>query len=217
MELRHAGGLSALLLATLLLCGLTTHFLWLDTSALPDEMARLSFHVQHHGAFRTFALALYVVYGILQAILSLALWRHLGLHAPDRSLVATSFGLMWSILLVGSGLVFMVGLDAVARLATTDPQAALPLLRTVEVVHEGLGCSLEIPGGLWFSLTGWTFLASPRPPRILAWSAVAIGVAGVLSAFPPLYVPAVGAFALGSIPVLARTGFVLLGRGSASS
>jgi hypothetical protein len=56
----------------------------------------------------------------------------------------------------------------------------------IDAVRDGLGGGNEIVGGLWLLLVSWAALQAGGLPRVLNYLGVVIGVAGILSAIPPL-------------------------------
>lgn len=199
MDLPKAGGASAWLMATIYLVALALHVTVFDLSAFADPLARTAHIVGLRGAFTAFVLVAYVAFAAALVVFALALHGEVDAGDPALAKVGTVFAFVWAALLVGSGLVYKVGLAAVADLHTSDPAGATALLGMVEVVHEGLGCSVEIPGGLWMVLTGLAGLRSRHRSPNLHRLAIALGVCGVLTVVPWVYVPAVALFALGSV------------------
>jgi MFS family permease len=132
-------------------------------------------------------LVTYVVFGIVLAVLALALYQRLKSEAPVLMQAATAVGLLWAFVLVASGMVFNAGMAAAVELYPTDPGQAVSLWQAIEPVAQGLGGSGgEILGGLWVLLVSVAGLRGRAFPRPLAWLGVAVGVAGLLSVVPPL-------------------------------
>lgn len=210
MDLPKAGGASAWLMATTYLTALALHVTVFDLSPFQDPLARTAQVVANQGSFTAFVLVSYVAFAVALVVFALALHKEVGAEDPALAKVGTIFAFVWATLLVGSGLVYKAGLAAVASLHATDSSGATALLRVVEVVHEGLGCSVEIPGGLWMVLTGLAGLRSRRRSPNLHRLAIVLGSCGVLSVVPALALPAVGVFALGSVVWFAWWGGLLL-------
>ena len=210
MDLHKAGGASAWLMATTYLTALALHVTVLDLSAFADPLDRTAQVVAHQGSFTAFVLVAYVAFAVWLVVFSLALHEEVGVGGPALAKVGTVFALVWATLLVGSGLVYKAGLAAVASLHATDPSGASALLRVVEVMHEGLGCSVEIPGGLWMILMGLAGLRSGRQSPNLHRLGIFLGTCGILTVIPAIYVPSVAIFALGSIVWFAWWGGLLL-------
>jgi hypothetical protein len=199
MDLPKAGGASAWLMATTYLIALALHVTVLDLSSFTDPLARTAHIVSRQGAFTAFVLVAYVAFAAWLVVFATALHDEVGIGDPALAKVGTVFAFVWATLLVGSGLVYKVGLTAVATLQGTDPQEASLLLRVVNLVHEGIGCSVEIPGGLWMILTSLAGLRSGRHHPALHRLGIFLGACGVLTVVPWVYVPAVALFALGSV------------------
>lgn len=199
MNLPKAGGVSAWLMATTYLVALALHVTVLDLSSFPDPVARTTRIVALQGAFTTFVLVAYVAFAAFLVVFALALHQEVGSDGSALAKVGTAFASIWATLLVGSGLVYKAGLSSVAALHGSDPDGAAALLRVVDVVHEGLGCSVEIPGGLWMILTSGAGLRSGRLPRALHRLGIILGTCGLLSVVPGLNMPAVAVFALGGV------------------
>jgi hypothetical protein len=88
-------------------------------------------------------------FGVFLVVLALALYAQLKAGSPAMAQTATVFGLIWAGLLIASGMVYKMGLGAVAELYGQDPAQAASVLLVINAVHEGLGGANEIPGGLW--------------------------------------------------------------------
>lgn len=199
MDLPKAGGASAWLMATIYLVALALHVTVFDLTAFADPLARTARIMDLQGPFTTFVLASYVAFAVALVVFALAMHRDLGTGDSALAKAGTVFAFAWATLLVGSGLVYKAGLAAVAALHASDPAGATALLAMVEVVHEGLGCSVEIPGGLWMILMGLAGLRSGRRAPNLHRLGIFLGSCGVLTVIPAVHLPAVAVFALGSV------------------
>ncbi|MBK8801332.1 MAG: DUF4386 family protein [Fibrobacteres bacterium] len=209
MELQKWGARAAPVLALVYIAGIALNLTVLDTSGIVDGLERTRFQVENQGAMSAFILVLYVLFGCLVPVVALALHERLSDGASQLMKLATGFAFVWSTLLIGSGLVYRTGLVAVAKLLPEDPSAAVQLMRTIEAIHEGLGCTVEIPGGLWILLTGLAIRRTGTFPRACGSVGMVVGVAGLLTIVPIFYVPAVGAFALLSILWFSRMGYLM--------
>jgi hypothetical protein len=208
MTLHKAGGFAACLLATTMVVGIVLNFTVLAIPTTANEVEHTALLVDRAALLVPFILALYVGFGIGTIVLSQALGQRLKLESPSLAQVGSLFGASWGTLLIGSGLVYKAGLEAVVALLPHAPIEAAQLMRMTTLVHEGLGCACEVPGGLWLLLSGLAWNHSlPRPWRCLS---VLTGVAGLLTLVPPLYAYAVGVFAFGCTIWMAWTGWILL-------
>jgi hypothetical protein len=112
------------------------------------------------------------------------------------------------------------GMDTVVDLYGRDPAQAAMVWLAIEAVVEGLGGQGgEILGGIWILLVSWAALRAGELPRALNYLGVVIGVAGILSAVPALFLVLASAiFGLGQIVWFIWLGIVMLrGRTSAAA
>lgn len=209
MELQKWGARAAPVLALVYVAGIVLNLTVLNTAGIVDPLERTRFQVEHEGAMSAFILVLYVLFGCLVPVVALALHDRLAPGANHLMKLATGFAFIWSALLIGSGLVYRTGLVAVAKLFPEDPSAAVQLMRTIETIHEGLGCTMEIPGGLWILLTGLAIRRTGIFPRACGVMGMVVGTAGLLTVVPTLFVPAAGVFALGGILWFSRMGYLM--------
>ena len=155
-------------------------------------------------------LITYVVFGIVLAVLALALHQRLASAGPVITPVATAVGLMWACVLVASGMVFNAGMAAVADVYPADPGRAASIWQAIEPIAQGLGgAGGEILGGLWILLVSFAGLRTAGLPKALTWLGVAAGIVGVLSVIPALN-DAAQAFGLLLIGWLVWLGIVMM-------
>jgi hypothetical protein len=190
--------------------GIALTFTVLDSSGIVDPVAKTAFAVEHNAILSAFILFLYVGLGCLLVVVALALHERQKSSARDLSSVGTVFALIWAALLIGSGLVYNMGLAAVCDLWPGNPSSASQLMSAIEVVHQGLGCTNEVPGGLWILLASLASFRSRILPK--GWNIIGlvIGAAGLSSLIPPLFLPSVATYALLSIAWYIRLGWSLL-------
>jgi hypothetical protein len=152
-----------------------------------DPAKKVALLVGNLDSMRAMHLITYVIFGIVLALLALALHARLKDEAPTLAQAATAVGLIWAVVLVASGMVFNAGMTTVVGLHGTDPVQAVAAWQAIEPVAEGLGGSGgELLGGLWVLLVSVAALRTGRLPKLLSWLGVAIGAAGMLSVMPVL-------------------------------
>jgi hypothetical protein len=209
MAWQKTGGVAAFAMAMIYVLG----FVVLATALSPsveasDPASRLAFMLDHQLAFQLWLTALYVLFGVLLVVLQVALQqRLLGASVPALQWTG-AMGMIWAGLVIASGMVGCVGLEAAGRLHAVDPAQALLLWTTLSAVQDGLGGGVEVVGGLWMFGVAALIVGSARLPRYLAWLSVPIGGCGVLTVLPPL--GDLGAvFGLGQILWFALLGIAL--------
>ena len=209
---KKAGGLAALYLAAAYLLAMPFFLLLVDYHSAVDPVARVTSLVTNHGAMAVMYLLTYVVFGIVLAALTLALYERLKSAAPALMQIATAVALIWAALLVASGLVFNAGMGAVVTLYPTDPNQAVSMWQAIEPVSNGLSCADgEILGGLWVLLVSIAGLRAGGFSRAFGWFGVVVGAIGLASVIPALTDLAI-LFGLAQIGWFVWLGFGMLRR-----
>jgi hypothetical protein len=187
---QRVGGLAALYLAAAYLVAMPFFLVVVKYQGVVDPARKVALLVGNQGSMQAMHLITYVIFGIVLAVLALALHARLKEQAPVLAQVATAVGLIWAVVLVASGLVFNAGMTAVVGLHGADPIQAAAAWQAIEPVADGLGAGSggELLGGLWVLLVSVAALRTGRRklPKVLGWFGMAIGVAGVLSVVPVL-------------------------------
>jgi hypothetical protein len=181
------GGFAALYLAAAYLMAMPYFLLYVKYQDVVDPVEKVALLVGNHDSMRVMYLITYVIFGIVLAVLALAIYARLRDGAPILTQAATVVGLIWAVVLVASGMIFNAGMAAVVGLHVTSPAQAVSAWQTIEPVAQGLGGSGgELLGGLWVLLVSVAALRAGGLPKVLNWLGVAIGAAGVLSVVPAL-------------------------------
>ena len=158
-----------------------------DYPSVVDPAEKVALLATNHVSMHAMYLVTYVIFGIVLAVLALALYQRLKTSAPFVMQVATAVGLMWAFVLVASGMVFNAGMAVVVDLYSSSPDQAASVWRAIEPVAQGLGGSGgELLGGLWVLLVSFAVLRGSALPKPLGWLGLAVGLVGVLSVVPPL-------------------------------
>jgi uncharacterized membrane protein len=210
MRQQRVGGLAALYLAAAFVVAMPYFLVVVKYPSVVDPAEKVALLVGNHDSMRVMYLITYVIFGIVLAVLALALHARLRDDAPTLAQAATAVGLIWAVMLVASGMIFNAGVAAVVDLHGTSPVQAVSAWQAIEPVAQGLGGSGgEILGGLWVLLVSVAALRTGRLPKVLNWLGVATGAAGVLSVVPALTAVAY-AFGLLIIVWFVWLGIVLL-------
>lgn len=185
---QKTGGVAALYIALALLAAMPYFLLVVDYPGATTVADKVALVVANYASMYAMYLVTYVFYGIALGVVAFALYDRLQARAPAAMRVATAVGLLWSVALVTSGMIFNYGMTTIVALAKTDPTQARMVWQSVEPVAQGLGgAGGEILGGLWVLLVSVVALRSGALPKFLAWFGVVIGVAGLSSVVPPLH------------------------------
>lgn len=183
---QRAGGVAALYLAAAYLVAMPYFLIVVDYPSLVDPGEKVAALVEHQSSMYVMHLLTLVVFGIVLAGLTLALWKRLT-GSPGIAAAGGAVGLIWAGMLVASGLVFNFGAGTVVDLHATSPARAASAWQAIEPVADGLGSGGgELLGGLWVLLVSVAALRTAALPKALNWLGVVIGVAGIASVIPVL-------------------------------
>jgi len=184
---QKVGGLAALYLAAAFVVAMPFFLALVKYPSVTDPVAKVALLVSNHDSMRVMYLVTYVIFGLVLAVLALALFARLRDGAPILAQAATAVGLIWAVVLVASGMIFNAGMAAVVGLHATNPAQAVAAWQAIEPVAQGLGGSGgELLGGLWVLLVSVAALRTRGLPKVLNLLGVAIGTAGLLSVVPAL-------------------------------
>jgi hypothetical protein len=132
--------------------------------------------------------------------LVLALYKRLKDGAPVIMQIATVLGLIWSCIVIASGQVSNMGMNAVVELYKSNPTQAATVWLAIDNVANGLGSAGgELLGGLWILLVSWAALKGKGLSKALNILGVLVGSAGIFSVIPIITLPGVVIFGLGKI------------------
>ncbi|MDQ1834166.1 hypothetical protein [Massilia scottii] len=134
-------------------------------SATPEQ--QLGHILSMSALFKAWNIVIYVVFGAVLAVLVIALHARLASGAEMLMRVASAFGLIWSGLVIATGMIANVGLSTVAKLYIEDPRSATVAWRTLNAVQDGLGGGVELVGGLWVIVVSVVALRLAALPRSL--------------------------------------------------
>lgn len=213
ITLQKAGAIAALFEALAYLVGFAVMATLLnpgDTEGF-SPARKLAFVLDNKALFQAWIIFIYVCFGIALVILTAALHDRLKDRARDLMAVATPFGFIWAGLVIASGMVSSVGLEAVAALHPQDAALATATWVAIDAIHNGLGGGVEIVGGVWVLLISVAALRSAAFPKALGYLGLVVGLAGVLTVVPMLKDLAM-VFGITQILWFAWIGIVLLGR-----
>jgi hypothetical protein len=145
---------------------------------------RLNFLSDNYLLLSTINFSSYVLFGILLAVLVIALHQRTKDGFPNLSILTSVFGIIWVGLVIASGMIANIGLDAVLKIGTENPENAMQIWKSVAIVTEGIGGRNEIVGGIWvllLSIVGMKISIFSKSLNVLG---ILVGVAGILSIFP---------------------------------
>lgn len=214
LNLSKMGGLAAIG------CGLTyvVGFAFLMTVLAPlsagseqkDFGAMIAFAAENHAALATWNMIIYVLNGVLLAVLAVALWSKFQPDAPGLAQVSLVFGGLWATLVIAAGMVANVGLNEALSVFSTDPARAAELFQIFSTIENGLGGGNEIAGGVWVLTLSIAGFVTKHLSKALSGLGAIIGFSGLASAIPALSEILGAVFGLGFIVWFFWAGIALL-------
>lgn len=214
-NLQKMGGLAALYEAAAYVVGIVFFIGIVDYSGVVDPLQKVALLVENQAMLSLINLIIYVLFGIVLVVLSLALHDRLKAGSPAIMQTATAYGLIWAGVVIASGMIYNIGLGVVAELYSTDPAQAATVWLAIDAVFEGIGGGVEVLGGLWVLLVSWAALRTAELPKVLNYLGLLVGVAGIITLVPALGEIGGMVFGLGQIVWFAWLGIALLRSGPA--
>ncbi len=210
-RLIRIGGAASLLAAGTFAFGIamfaTTFVDYTDPDATPAET--VDFLVDHQGALLAWYIGIFIVFGAALVPLGLALRKRLVDEAPTLANVGVVFAAIWAALMFATGMISNIGIEAVADLAESDPDRAVTVWSSIDIVTNGLGGGNELVGGIWILLVSIAGLLTARLPRWLNVVGVITAVAGLATVIPAFEAIEM-VFGLGSIIWFIGIGIALI-------
>jgi hypothetical protein len=206
---RWIGAAAAFYLAAAYLGGMAYFLLAIDYPSVSEPLDKITLFTDHLLGLQLAYLGIYVVFGVLLAVLAWTLHGRLRRAAPHTMRVATSLAIVWAGVLIAGGMVMNLGMERVVALQPHDPPGALYVWLAVETVTAGItGGDGELLGGLWTLLVSVVAWRSRTLPRAVVVVGALAGAAGVLSAVPGL-TGLVAVFGLAQLAWFVAIGVVL--------
>ena len=181
------GGSAALAQAAIYIFG----FILLIGSLNPEASSlsineRLAFLSSNQALYQLWIFVIYVLFGVVLVFLSFALNGILKAKKPILSGIAVIFGYIWSVLVIASGMITNIGLEAALAQQPKNIQQASQLWLTIETLQNGLGGGVEVVGGIWVLLVTLAGLKAHQLPKAMHWLGLLVGLAGILTVIPGL-------------------------------
>jgi len=214
MTMQRIGGIAALACAATYIFGfvlLVTVFAGsgFGTNEI-DSAGVVQFTVENQALMITWNTVIYVLNSLALAVLVVALANRLKAKSPDWSTMTLAFGLIWTTLVLGAGMIGNVTTEQMAVLAPRDFETAVQTWEALHAVELGLGGGNEIAGGVWILCVSIAGLLHRSFGKIVVGLGLLTGIGGFLTILPPLGEVAGAVFGLGAIAWFIAVGFALL-------
>jgi len=214
MTMQRIGGIAALVCAATYIFGfvlLVTVFAesGFGTNRI-DAAGVVQFTVENQALMITWNTVIYVLNSLALAVLVVALASRLRAKSPDWSTITLAFGLIWTTLVLGAGMIGNVTTEQMAVLAPNNFETAVQTWEALHAVELGLGGGNEIAGGVWILCVSIAGLMYQSFGKIIVGLGLLTGLGGFLTILPPLGEVAGAVFGLGAIAWFIAVGLALL-------
>ena len=214
MTMQRVGGIAALICAGTYIFGFTLLVtVFADTGFGTNEIDTagvVRFTVDNQALMITWNTVIYVLNSLALAVLVVALASRLKIKSPDWSTMTMAFGLIWTTLVLGAGMIGNVTTETMAALAPNDFETAVLTWEALHAVELGLGGGNEIAGGVWILSVSLASLFHRAFGKIVVGLGLLTGIGGLITIFPPLGEGAGAVFGLGAIAWFIAVGLALL-------
>ena len=209
-KLQKWGGVAALYEALAYIIGFVGFIAVVNVGGITDPLEKVAAIVENQGLLTALHLIVYVAWGASLVVLSLALHDRLDGKRSALARTATAFGIIWSVLVIASGMIYNVGMETAVSLHAANPEQAATVWLAIESVFNGLGGGVEVVGGIWVLLLSAAALGSGSLSRAFNYFGFLVGVAGIVSVVPALAEISASLFGLTQIVWFAWLGMALL-------
>lgn len=183
-NLQKIGGISALLQAVIYVSAFVFFGAFWNYPIEANSAEQLAFLAENQVSLSIVTLIMYVLFGILLALLVQALHERLKENTPILSQTASIFGVVWVGLVIASGMITNIGLASVLELSAKDPEQAMTVWRAIYSVVDGLGGGNEVVGGLWVVLLSFAALKGNQLSKRLNYLGLFVGIIGIATVYP---------------------------------
>ncbi|MFH5882296.1 hypothetical protein [Liberiplasma polymorphum] len=184
------GGYGAIYGALIYLVSIIIFLIVLDYPNISNATEKVEMLVNNRTLIIVMHWLAYIIFGLVLIVLSLALHTKIRKNNNITIInIATLIAIIWATLLIASGLIFNHGVAVISELYSHDPQQAVILWQSVEIISSALSfVDGEILGGLWVLLIGISALNANMFGRKFTIYSIVIGIIGIVSIFPFLHV-----------------------------
>jgi len=190
-NLQKWGGIASLTSGLAYIVGFTMVFTLLapfyaTLEGTNDPLQLVKYFSDHEVLITVWNAIIYVVAGVALVVLVQALHERLKDSSPSLMQTATLFGVIWAGIVIAVGMLIINDISTIVDVYAEDPAQAASLWVTLDTIEQGLGGSVELPGGLWILLLSMAALRSGEFPKSLNYLGLILGLSGIVTVAPAL-------------------------------
>ncbi len=145
---------------------------------------KMMYLAENQFLFSMIYFLMYVVFGVLLAVLVTGLYERLKHTNSSVVTVGSLFGVIWVGLVIASGMISNIGLAYAIDMMGVNPEKAFDMWMIVSVITESIGGGNELVGGLWVLLISIVAMQERCLPRGLHYLGCFVGLAGIATVYP---------------------------------
>jgi hypothetical protein len=145
---------------------------------------KMAYMAENHLIFSSINFLMYVVFGVLLAVLVIGLHERLKDTKNPAMAIGSLFGAIWVGLVIASGMISNIGLAHAIGLMDSSPEKALDIWIIISLITESIGGGNELVGGLWVLLVSVVALKAGEFSKSLNYLGLIVGVAGISTVYP---------------------------------
>ena len=186
-SIQKLGGIGALIAAGTFVVGLAMFVtVFMDFVNATDPSAAAEFIADNQLALHLWNNAIHIVFGVVLVPLVLAIGDRLHTARSPMASVASVFGLIWSGVIIATGMILNITYITVSDLQATDPEMASSVWASLDAVTNGLGGGNEVLGGIWVLGISVVALRERLFARWINHLGVVMGVSALVTIVPAL-------------------------------
>jgi len=172
----------------------------------------VAFLAENQVFMHVFDIIIYLVFGVGMIFLSLGLFERLKAGSPVLAQTVTTFGLIYSVLVIVVGTLSINNVSTVVRLYGENPAQAASVWLILDSVATGLGGGggETLVNALWLLLISFVALRVRELSRVLNYFGLVVGIAGILTVLLTSLTSMAVVYGLGLIIWFIWLGIVLL-------
>ena len=188
INLQKLGGIAAIFEGSAYIFGMIVFIFLLNppNAESLSSQEKLEYLLASKELYQMTITVIYILFGIFLVPLVLAIYERLKVFTEPLAKLITVLGIIWSVLVIASGMISNIGIESAQNLFDKDPVQATLFWTTIDTIHMAIGGGNEIIGGLWVLLISWVGLMANIFPKMLNFIGLIVGLAGVLTTIPGL-------------------------------